>query len=115
MALLLLQLLQLVQLLLKLVNLLGLFLQLLLQVADDEDMIWSLQEMIWILLLLRHGASYILLRFNGATQWSRDFNDLQSGEVNTTPRYQSDLSQNGRPYQELDFADHDDTFSRAMS
>jgi len=35
MALLLLQLLQLVQLLLKLVNLLGLFLQLLLQVADD--------------------------------------------------------------------------------
>ena len=36
MALLLLQLLQLVQLLLKLVNLLGLFLQLLLQVADDS-------------------------------------------------------------------------------
>ena len=35
MALLLLQLLQLVQLLLKLVNLLGLFLQLILQVADD--------------------------------------------------------------------------------
>ena len=39
MAQLLLQLLQLVQLLLELVNLLGLFLQLLLQVADDEDMI----------------------------------------------------------------------------
>ena len=50
-------LLQLLQLLLKLVNMLALFLQLLLQVADDGDMIWSLQEMIWILLLLRHGAS----------------------------------------------------------
>ena len=57
MALLLLQLLQLVQLLLKLVNLLGLFLQMLLHVAGDENMIWLLQEMIWILLLLRHGSS----------------------------------------------------------
>ena len=54
---------KLVQLLLNPVNLLGLFLQLLLQVADDEDMIWSLQEMIWILLLLRHGAN---ARLNGA-------------------------------------------------
>ena len=69
---LLMQLLQLVQLLLKLVNLLGLFLHRLQQSAEiallpAQDMILLLlaslkyldppQEMIWILLLLRHGSS----------------------------------------------------------
>ena len=80
-------LLQLVQLLLKLVNLFGLFLQPLLEVADDAVLPknWPLQEMIWILMLLRHGSSWIVLRFKDATQWSRDSNDLQSSEANTTP------------------------------